>query len=79
MPRNWSVPWRKAVLSPATNIPRKTRLGTLMGRKKERREDPAGVVRGEAARGKRAVDMGMMLQALIPGVSMLKKPISAPR
>jgi hypothetical protein len=50
-----------------------------MGRKKERREDPAGVVRGEAARGKRAVDMGMMLQALIPGVSMLKKPISAPR
>src|SRR5712692_401795 len=30
--------------------------------------DPAGVVRSEAAGGKHAVDMGMMLQALIPGM-----------
>src|SRR5262249_3072830 len=30
--------------------------------------DPAGVVRSEAAGGKHAVDMGMMLQSLVPGM-----------
>jgi hypothetical protein len=30
--------------------------------------DPAGVVRSEAAGGEHAVDMGMMLQALVPGM-----------
>src|SRR5712664_5001225 len=30
--------------------------------------DPAGVVRSEAAGGQHAVDMGMMLQALVPGM-----------
>jgi hypothetical protein len=37
---------------------------------------PAGVIWSEAASGKHAVDMGMMLQSLIPGRSTLKKPIS---
>ena len=32
------------------------------------RGDPAGVVRSEAAGGKHAVDMGMMLQSLVPGM-----------
>jgi hypothetical protein len=36
---NSRLPSRKAVLSLATNLPRKTRLSTLMGRKKERREE----------------------------------------
>jgi hypothetical protein len=30
--------------------------------------DPAGVIRSQTAGGKYAVDMGMMLQPLIPGV-----------
>ena len=40
--------------------------------------DPAGMIRSEAAGGNHAVDMGMMLQSLVPSVE-LKKPISAPR
>ena len=32
------------------------------------RGDPAGVVRSETAGGQHAVDMGMMLQSLIPGM-----------
>src|SRR5437762_8235994 len=32
------------------------------------RGDPAGVVRSETASGEHAVDMGMMLQSLIPGM-----------
>src|ERR1700730_15236197 len=32
------------------------------------RGDPAGVIRTEAADGKHAVEMGMMLQALIPRI-----------
>ncbi|MFY9529942.1 MAG: hypothetical protein WAR24_13620 [Candidatus Acidiferrales bacterium] len=32
------------------------------------RGDPAGVVRSETAGGEHAVDMGMMLQSLIPGM-----------
>jgi hypothetical protein len=36
---NWSLPSRNAVLSPATNLPRKTRRSTLTGRKKEGREE----------------------------------------
>src|SRR5664279_5200755 len=32
------------------------------------RGDPAGVIRSEAAGGKHAVDMGMMLQSLVPGM-----------
>ncbi len=32
------------------------------------RGDPAGVVRSETAGGNHAVDMGMMLQSLIPGM-----------
>src|SRR5450759_2983160 len=32
------------------------------------RGDPAAVVRSEAAGGQHAVDMGMMLQSLIPGM-----------
>ena len=32
------------------------------------RGDPAGVIRSEAAGGQHAVDMGMMLQSLIPGM-----------
>ena len=42
------------------------------------RGDPAGVIRSDAAGGHHAVDMGMMLQSLVPSVE-LKKPISAPR
>ena len=30
--------------------------------------DPAGVIWGEAAGGKHAVDMGMILQSLVPGM-----------
>src|SRR5450755_4538225 len=30
--------------------------------------DPAGVIRSEAAGGQHAVDMGMMLQSLVPGM-----------
>ena len=38
--------------------------------KKERsaRGDPAGVIRSETAGGHHAVDMGMMLQSLVPGM-----------
>ena len=32
------------------------------------RGDPAGVVRSETAGGQHAVDMGMMLQSLVPGM-----------
>ena len=32
------------------------------------RGDPAGVVRSETAGGQDAVDMGMMLQSLVPGM-----------
>jgi hypothetical protein len=32
------------------------------------RGDPAGVVRSETAGGNHAVDMGMMLQSLVPGM-----------
>ena len=32
------------------------------------RGDPAGVIRSEAAGGQHAVNMGMMLQSLVPGV-----------
>src|ERR1039458_2247081 len=37
LPWNWSRPRWKALRSPATNLPRKTRLSTPIGRKKERR------------------------------------------
>ena len=61
--------WLKAVLSAATNLPRKTRLSTLTGRKNDRCErDPARVVGCQTAGGHHAVHMRMMLQTLIPGV-----------
>ena len=39
LPWNWSSPRWNALRSPATNLPRKTRLSTPMGRKKERRAE----------------------------------------
>jgi hypothetical protein len=41
--------------------------------------DPAGVIRSETAGGEHAVDMRVMLQALVPGVEHAEETISAPR
>ena len=69
LPWNWSVPVGRRCRSPATNLPRKTRLSTLTGRKKESaRGDPAGVIGSETAGGEYAVDMRMKQQSLIPGM-----------
>ena len=68
-PWNWSLSWSKSSSSPSANLPRKTRLSTRTGRKK-RGEEAIHPERslGQAAGRNDAVDMGMMLQVLSPGV-----------
>ena len=69
LPWNLSVPARNAAFRPATNLPRNTRLSTLMGRKKRREELIHRVmIRGQAAGRQNTMDMRVKLQSLVPGV-----------